>query len=185
MIERGRPDLLVSVQSELLRLNRASLYYRPVPPSPEEVALKHRIDEIFTERPFYGSRKIVYGSRKIAAVLKREGKGVNRKAIQRHMREMGISAIYPGPNLSRRNAEHSVYPYLLRGRTVRQVNEVWGIDITYIRLEAGWMDLVAVLDWHSRYVVSREMDQTLELHFVLSAVERAFKGASPLILNSD
>jgi len=178
MVERERSDLSVSVQSELLSLNRTGLYYRSVSPSVEEVALKHRIDEIYTERPFYGSRKI-------AAVLKRDGREVNRKAVQRHMREMGIAAICPGPNLSRRNADHSVYPYLLRDRTVTQVNEVWGIDITYVRLEAGWMYLVAILDWHSRYVVSWELDQTLELPFVLSAVERAFKGASPLILNSD
>ena len=168
----------MSVQCNLLGLNRTSLYYRPLLPSAEEVALKHRIDEIYTARPFYGSRKVT-------AVLRREGREVNRKAIQRHMREMGISAICPGPNLSRRNAEHSVYPYLLRDRVVTRVNEVWGIDITYVRLEAGWMYLAAVLDWHSRYVVSWELDQTLELPFVLSAVERAFESASPMILNSD
>jgi putative transposase len=178
MIERGGSDLSVSLQADLLGLNRTSLYYRPVLPSSEEIALKHRIDEIYTERPFYGSRKI-------AAILGREGKEVNRKAVQRHMREMGIAAICPGPNLSRRNAEHSVYPYLLRDRTVTRVNEVWGIDITYIRLETGWMYLVALLDWHSRYVVSWELDQTLELPFVLMAVERAFESASPAILNSD
>ena len=168
----------MSVQCDLLGLNRTGLYYRPIPPSPEEVALKHRIDEIYTERPFYGSRKIT-------AALRREGREVNRKAVQRHMREMGIAAICPSPNLSRRNAEHTVYPYLLRDRAVTRVNEVWGIDITYVRLEAGWMYLVAVLDWHSRYVVSWELDQTLELPFVLSAVERAFESASPAILNSD
>ena len=178
MVERERSDLSVSVQSELLSLNRTCLDYRSAPPSAEEVALKHRIDEIYTERPFYGSRKI-------ATVLRREGREVNRKAVQRHMREMGIAAICPGPNLSRRNTDHSVYPYLLRDRTVTQVNEVWGIDITYVRLEAGRMYLVAILDWHSRYVVSWELDQTLELPFVLSAVERAFENASPTILNSD
>lgn len=178
MIEREGSDLSLSVQTDLLSLNRTSLYYRPAPPSPEEVAFKHRIDEIYTERPFYGSRKIT-------AILKREGQEVNRKAVQRHMREMGIAAICPGPNLSRRNTDHSVYPYLLRDRAITQVNEVWGIDITYIRLETGWMYLVAILDWHSRYVVSWEMDQTLELPFVLSAVERAFENASPTILNSD
>ena len=178
MVERERSDLSLSVQADLLSLNRTSLYYRRVPPSPEEIALKHRIDEIYTERPFYGSRKI-------AAVLKREGREVNRKAVQRHMREMGIAAICPGPNLSRRNAAPSIYPYLLRDRTVTQVNEVWGIDITYIRLETSGMYLVAILDWHSRYVVSWELDQTLELPFVLSAVERAFERASPTILNSD
>lgn len=178
MVEREASDLPLSVQCDLLGLNRTSLYYRPVLPSLEEVALKHRMDEIYTEHPFYGSRKIT-------AALKREGREINRKAVQRHMREMGISAICPGPSLSRRNAAHSVYPYLLRDCVVTRVNEVWGIDITYVRLEAGWMYLVALLDWHSRYGVSWELDQTLELPFVLSAVDRAFERASPMILNSD
>jgi len=161
----------------LLSLNRTSLYYQPKPPSPREVALKHRIDEIYTEHPFYGSRKI-------AAVL-RPDFIVNRKAVQRHMREMGIAAIAPGPNLSKRRQEHQIYPYLLRNLKITQPNQVWGIDITYIRLQSAWMYLVAILDWFSRYVVSWEVDQTLELPFVLQAVERALERATPHIMNSD
>ena len=101
------------------------------------------------------------------------------------MREMGITGICPGPNLSRRNAEHQIYPYLLRNVTAAYPNHVWGIDITYIRLHGGWLYLVAVIDWFSRYVISWELDQTLEMPFVLAAVERALAQASPLIWNSD
>jgi putative transposase len=101
------------------------------------------------------------------------------------MREMGIAGICPGPNLSKRNLEHKVYPYLLRGLAVETPDQVWGIDITYIRLEAGWMYLVAVLDWFSRYVVSWEMDQSLEIAFVLNAVDQALSQKAPEIWNSD
>lgn len=166
------------VQADLLGVSRASLYYQPVRPSPEEVALKHRIDALYTAYPFYGSRRI-------AAVLRREGIILNRKAVQRHMREMGIAGIAPGPNTSKRRREHRVYPYLLRHTASAYPNHVWGIDITYIRLRGGWMYLVAVLDWYSRYVVSWQLDQTLELGFVLAAAEQALAQATPVIWNSD
>lgn len=167
----------LKTQAELLGLSRASLYYRPVPPSAEEIAIKHRIDEIYTAHPFYGSRRI-------AAVL-RPKFIVNRKAVQRHMQEMGLVGICPGPNLSKRNAEHRIYPYLLRHLTIDHPNQVWGIDITYIRLVGGWLYLVAVLDGYSRYVLSWELDETLEMPFVLGAVERALAQAKPEIWNSD
>ncbi len=109
----------------------------------------------------------------------------NRKAVQRHMREMGIEAIYPGPNLSRRHLKDQNSPYLLRGVTMTGPNHVWGIDITYIRMQRGWMYLVAILDWYSRYVVSWELALTLEMPFVLSAVQRALTQAVPIIWNSD
>ncbi len=101
------------------------------------------------------------------------------------MREMGIYGISPGPNLSKRNLEHRLYPYLLRHTRASYPNHVWGIDITYIRLDDGWMYLVAVLDWYSRFVVSWELDQSLEIAFVMEAVERALVQATPLIWNSD
>jgi putative transposase len=101
------------------------------------------------------------------------------------MREMGICAIYPGPNTSRRNFQHRVYPYLLRGLRVTRPDQVWGVDITYIRLLAGWLYLVAILDWYSRYVVSWELSDTLEIEFVLHAVERALSQGRPEIWNSD
>jgi putative transposase len=101
------------------------------------------------------------------------------------MREMGISGIAPGPNTSKSAPEHKIYPYLLRHICAQQPNHIWGIDITYIRLKGGWMYLVAILDWFSRFVVAWEIDQTLELPFVLNAVERALQQATPTIWNSD
>jgi putative transposase len=165
-------------QAELLDLNRSGLYYRSLAPSPEEVALKHRIDELYTLRPYYGSRRIT-------ATLRREGWGLNRKATQRHMREMGIAGISPGPNLSKRRSDHKVYPYLLRGLAITEANQVWGIDITYIRLTKGWLYLVAIIDWFSRYVLGWELNDSLEVGFVLAAVAKAFTQAKPDILNSD
>jgi putative transposase len=143
LLERAQSELTLSRQTELLSLNRTSLYYRPVAPTPEEVALKHRIDQIYTERPFYGVRRIT-------AQLRREGIAVNHKAVARHMREMGLAALAPGPNLSKRAQQAAIYPYLLRDITIGHPNHVWGIDITYIRLRQGWMYLVAILDWFSR-----------------------------------
>jgi putative transposase len=110
---------------------------------------------------------------------------VARETVQPSMRELGLAGICPGPNLSKRNAEHKIYPYRLRHVTAAYPNNVWGVDITYIRLRAGWLYLVAVLDWYSRYVISWELDQTLEMPFVLSAVQRALAQAHPLIWNSD
>jgi putative transposase len=141
--------------------------------SREELDLRRRIDELYTEHPYYGSRRI-------AAIL-----NVNRKTIQRLMRKMGIQAIYPGPNLSRRNHNQSVYPYLLNNITASYPNHVWGIDITYIRLRHGWMYLVAIIDLYSRYIISWELSQTLEIDFVLIAVKRALSQGKPLIWNSD
>jgi putative transposase len=166
------------VQADLLSISRSSLYSQPSQPSAGEVALKHRIDALYTEHPFYGSRRIT-------AQLRREGKEVNRKAVQRHMHEMGIAGICPGPNLSRRVRSEQVYPYLLRDLTCSYPNQVWGIDVTYIPLQSSWMYLVAVLDWFSRYIVSWELSDTLQLPFVLSAVERALAQATPEIWNSD
>lgn len=179
MVERGEAaELPLKTQAELLSLNRSSLYYQPVSPSPEEVAIKHRIDRIYTDCPFYGSRKI-------AAQLRREEVNINRKRVQRHMREMGIAAIVPGPNLSKRNLEERTYPYLLKGLDIVRPNQVWGIDITYIPLNHGWMYLTALIDWYSRYVVSWQLDQSLEIDFVLAAVQQALCGKQPDILNSD
>jgi len=178
LVDRGDPEMPLTVQVELLSLNRSSLYYQPVPPSQREVTIKHRIDKIYTKCPFYGSRRI-------KAQFRRENITVSRKTVQRYMQEMEIAGISPGPNLSKRNIEHQLYPYLLRKVTIDHPDHVWGIDITYIRLKHGWMYLVAILDWHSRYVVSWEMDQTLEMPFVLAAVQKALGKGKPEIWNSD
>ena len=178
MIEREVSELSLTMQADLLSLSRSSLYYKPVPPSPEEVVVKHRIDEIYTERPFYGSRRIT-------AQLRREGQRIKRETVRQYMREMGIAGICPGPNTSKRSLAHRIYPYLLRDTTAGYPNHVWGIDLTYIRLEGGWMYLVAVIDWYSRYIVSWELDSTMEIAFVITAVEKALRQATPVIWNSD
>lgn len=178
MVEYDHPELPLGVQAGLLGLSRSSLYYHPRSPSPSEVALKHRIDELYTAHPYYGSRRIT-------AVLRQEGQVVNRKAVQRHMQEMGIAGLAPGPHTSRRHPTHPVYPYLLRTVTAAQPNHVWGIDITYVRLQGSWLYLVAVLDWYARYVVAWALDQSLELGFVLEAVEQALAVGCPTIWNSD
>jgi putative transposase len=170
--------LPISGQARLLDLNRSHLYYQPAAPTAAELALKRRIDEIYTETPFYGIRRIT-------AQLQREGVIVNHKAVARHMREMGLAAIYPGPNLSKRAHQAAIYPYLLRGLAITRPNQVWSIDITYIRMTGGWLYLVAVLDWYSRFVVSWELDQTLAQPFVLRAVQTALGTATPEIFNSD
>jgi len=153
------------------------VYYQPLAPSLEEVAIKHRIDELYTAYPFYGSRKMAHALRPEHLV--------NRKAVQRHMREIGLVAMVPGPHLSKRHPDHQIYPYLLRNLRVAAVNHVWGIDITYVRLHGGWLYLVVVLDWFSRYVVSWALDQSLAIGFVLEAVEQALSRATPKIWNSD
>ncbi len=178
MVERTDSELTLTAQAEVLGLSRSSLYYQPAAPSPEEVHIKHRIDAIYTQYPFYGSRRI-------AATLQLEEVSPSRTTVQRSMQEMGIAAISPRPNLSRRNPDHQIYPYLLRHITSHSPNHVWGGDITSIRLRSGWMYLVAILDWFSRYIVAWELDDTLELPFVLTAVDRALERARPVIWNSD
>jgi putative transposase len=178
MLEPHSLELSLTDQAELLGMSRSSLYYRPMPPSVEEVAIKHRIDEIYTHRPFYGSRRIT-------VQLHQEEIAVSRLTVQRYMREMGISGIAPGPNTSKPAPKHKIYPYSLRHVSASYPNHIWGVDITYIRLVGGWMYLVAILDWYSRFVIGWELDQTLELPFVLHAVDQALAKATPTIWNSD
>ena len=177
MIERTSNRLPLKTQAELLSLSRSSLYYRPKAPSAQEVQAKRRIDEIYTAHPFLGSRKIT--------VLLRKEMCISRPTVQRHMREMGITAIYPAPRLSQPHPEHKIYPYLLRNLVIERPNQVWGLDITFIRLRGGWLYLVAILDWFSRFVVSWELSQSLEIDFVLSAINRALLQATPEICNTD
>ena len=146
-------EVSLVAQANLLSLSRASLYYQPVGPSPREVAAKHRIDEIYTAHPYYGSRRIT-------AVLQAE-MTISRPTVQRYLREMGLVALAPSPQTSRPAPQHPVYPYRLRHLQICRPNQVWGIDITYIRLRTGWLYLVAILDWFSRFVVSWALDQTL------------------------
>jgi len=159
MVEPDVADVPLRTQADILNLSRSSLYYQPTPPSAAELATKHRIDELYLEFPYYGAHHM-------AAQLCRDGQSRDRKTARRYMQEMDLIAIYPGPNLSKRQNAHRVYPYLLRDVTPNAPNHVWGMDITYIRLPHGWMFLVAVLDWYSRYIVSWVFSDTRELPFV-------------------
>jgi len=136
------------------------------------------IDEQYTKTPYFGSRKMV-------VILNEAGYQVGRRRIQRLMRLMGLEAIYPKPNLSKPHPEHKVYPYLLRNLKITRSNQVWGTDITYIRMHKGWLYLVAILDWFSRYVVSWELSTSMEVDFCLSAIGKALAVATPEIFNSD
>lgn len=179
MIEKEDSILSVRHQAELLEINRSSLYYEPSAVSEEEQKLLRLIDEEYTRHPFYGSRKILI-------YLRGLGHRVNRKRVQRLMGILGITGIIPGPNLSKRNQAHKVYPYLLKGVQVIRPNQVWSTDITYIRLLHGFCYLMAIIDWFSRYVLSWRLSNSLETFFCLEALEEALKNHdSPEIFNSD
>jgi putative transposase len=175
------PDEQTSVrrQCELLGINRSSVYYVPVEPDAEELELMRRIDEIHLEFPFYGSRSI-------ARELRAKGYRANRKRVQRLMRLMGLESVAPKPNTSRPNQEHPVYPYLLRGLTIDRPNQVWAADITYIPLARGFAYLVAIMDWHSRRVLSWRLSNTLDSSFCVEALQEALCCfGRPAIFNSD
>ena len=125
MLEKDNPEISLKVQADLLGMSYSSLFYESVPPCARELAIKRRIDKIYTDCPFYGSRKIAF--------LLRPEFGVSRPTVQAYMREMGISAVVPGPNTSKSAPQHPIYPYLLRNATAERPNHIWGIDITYIR----------------------------------------------------
>lgn len=172
-IDPQHPELSVQRQCELLGLPRSTYYYQSRPESAENLRLMRRLDELYLEWPFFGSRRM-------AVTL-----GVNRKRIQRLMYILGIEALYPKPNLSRPAPGHEVYPYLLRGVSIERPNQVWSTDITYIPMRAGFLYLVAVMDWFSRFVLSWELSNTMETGFCLAALESAFRFGQPEIWNSD
>lgn len=171
-------ELSVVHQCELLGLSRSSVYYQPAGESPLNLELMRLIDQQYTKAPFYGSRRMT-------ASLGREGHDVNRKRVQRLMRLMGIEAIYPRPNTSRRNEEHKIYPYLLRDVAIVRPNQVWATDITYIPMRRGFAYLVAILDWFSRYVLSWQLSNSLDRSFCLEALDAALETSRPEIFNTD
>lgn len=184
LIEINSPNLPLARQAELLGISRSSLYYQPRPVDPLILNIMNRIDKINTKFPYFGSRKI---TAKLNRDFEKESWGLklNRKRIQRLMRIMGIEAIYPKKYTSIPDKQHQIYPYLLRGLTINKPNQVWGIDITYIRLINGWIYLTAILDWFTRFVVSWETSISLDKQMVISAIKKAFKINIPDILNSD
>lgn len=179
MVEPGHATLSVQRQCELLGLARASYYYEGVPVSAENLRLMHLLDEQYTKTPFYGVRKMTAWLNEVKAET------VNVKRIRRLLRWMGLEAIYQKPRLSQAAAGHRIYPYLLRGVKIERVNQVWSTDITYIRLQGGFVYLVAVMDWFSRYVLSWEISTTLATDFCVSTLERALAVGQPEIFNTD
>ncbi len=167
-------------QCELLGLDRSGLYYQPVGPDAEEIALCHRLDELYTTHPFYGVRRMT-------EALRREGSTVNPKRVRRLLRQMGLLAVYPKPRLSLSAFGQSVFPYLLRGLAIERPHQVWAIDITYVRLRGGFAFLVALLEWFNRYVLAWELAPSLETLHCLRALEAALAraGCSAQIVNSD
>ena len=157
-------DLNLSIvkQCELIELNRAAYYYRPKELDETDYQIMRKIDEIFTEHPYYGTRRM-------ARVLKPEGFNIGRKKVRKYYQLMGIEAVYPKMNLSRRNQAHKVYPYLLREIEVTHPNQVYCADITYIRLKQGFVYLVAIMDWYSRYILSWRVSISLENDFSVNA----------------
>jgi putative transposase len=179
MIDRDHPKLSVRDQAELLDVTRSSLYYRPRPPDSIVETLKREICTQYLVTPFYGARKMVIH-------LRRLGHEVGRKLVRRLMNVLGIKAIFPKPNLSKRRHDHKVYPYLLSGLTIDRPNHVWATDITYIPTPGGHVYLVAVLDWASRKVLSWRLSNTLSTHFCLEALDEAFaRYGKPDIFNTD
>jgi putative transposase len=178
LVDRDHPELSVRRQCELLGVNRSGLYYEPLGESEENLRFMRLIDEQYTRAPFYGSRKMTEW-------LVTEGYPVNRKRIRRLMEVMGIEAVYPKPKLSQPEEGHRIYPYLLRGVAVERINQVWSTDITYIRMAQGFVYLVAVMDWFSRYVLSWSLSLTLELDFCVEALRSALRRGQPEIFNSD
>ncbi|MCK4299211.1 MAG: IS3 family transposase, partial [Planctomycetes bacterium] len=178
LIQREHPRLSISRQCELLGLPRSSLYYRRRPDSPYNETLMRLIDEQYTRTPFYGVPRLT-------AWLRSIGHTVNPKRVRRLMRKMGLEAIYPKPRLSVPDRQHHVYPYLLRDLAIEAPDQVWCADITYVRMRRGFVYLVTVMDWFSRYVVSWEVSVTLDADFCLSALERALASGRPEIFNTD
>lgn len=178
MVEPGHRKLSVVCQTDLLGISRSGFYYRPRPACPETLALMDLLDRQYLETPFYGVRRMT-------EVLKRAGHDVGRDRVRRLMRLMGLLAIYPKPRTSIPDTRCPQYPYLLRNLAISRPNQVWGSDITYLRLAGGFVYLVAILDLFSRYVLSWELSNTLDTAFCLDALDDALGIGTPEIFNSD
>ena len=170
--------LSVVQQCALLDLPRSSFYYAPVPVSTDDLALMRMIDEQYTATPFYGSRRM-------EVALRKAGHPVNRKHVQRLMRLMGLEAVGPKPRLSLPHSAHRIYPYLMRHVPITRVDQVWSTDITYVRLRSGFVYLVAIMDWYSRFVVAWDLSVTVDGQFCLDALTLALASGRPEIFNTD
>ena len=177
-IELGYRELSVVEQCGLAGLGRSTYYYEPAVKSEENLELMRMIDELYMRRPFYGSPRMTDWLCDLGWV-------VNEKRVARLMRVMGLQATLPGPHTSRPHPEHRIYPYLLRGMKIERPNQVWCSDITYVPMRRGFLYLVAVMDWFSRYVLTWELSNTLEALFCVQALEGALEMGRPEIFNTD
>jgi putative transposase len=178
MIEFADSKISLRRQCQLIGLNRSSLYYIPATESTLNLQLMRLIDEEYTRRPFYGRPRLT-------AYLRRLGHKINEKRVRRLMQKMGLEAIYPKPKTTISVREHKKYPYLLREIEISRPNQVWSADITYVPMLMGFMYLMAIIDWYSRYVIAWELSNTLDSDFCLSALNRALSSERPEIFNTD
>jgi len=178
LVEPHAPTFSLRQQCGLLGLNRSSLYYQPVAESEENLSLMRLLDEQYTRTPCYGVLRM-------AAYLRSLGHDVNVKRVRRLLRTMGLDAVYQKPNTSQPNPAHSVYPYLLRGLSIERCDQVWSTDITYVRLASGFVYLMAVIDWYSRYVLGWAISTTLDADFCIEAVDQILESRRCEIFNTD
>jgi putative transposase len=178
MIEPDHPRISIARQCALVGLSRSSFYYVPTGESLENLQVMRLLDEQYTRTPCYGVRRMT-------AWLRGQGYAMHHKRVARLMQTMGLETLYAKPRTSQRQPGHRVYPYLRRGVPITRVNQVWSTDITYIRLRSGFVYVVAVLDWFSRYVLSWAVSNTMDVHFCLDALEHALRRAQPEVFNSD
>ena len=177
-IESNHDELSIVEQCRLTGVSRSGLYYTPVGESAENIALMRLLDEQYTRTPYYGIRRMTWW-------LETQGRPVNAKRVRRLLRRMGLEAIYPKPRLSMPAPGHRIYPYQLRHLAIVRPDQVWATDITYIRLRQGFIYLVAIMDWFSRYVLAWEVSTTMDSGFCVSALDWALTQARPEIFNSD
>jgi len=178
MIDRSH-ELPVTRQAQVLKLSRSSVYYRPQPVSPADLAIMRRIDELHLEHPFAGSRML-------CGMLRSEGIAAGRRHVRTLMRRMGVEALYRRPRTTKPEPGHKIYPYLLRGLSITRPNQVWAMDITYIPMARGFVYLAVVLDWFSRRVLSWRLSITMEAAFCVEALEEALaRHGKPQIVNTD
>ena len=176
---KARQPLSVTRQCHLLAVPRSSAYARPQDVSAADIGLMRQLDELYLQWPFYGSRRL-------CDELQQQGHRVNRKRVQRLMRKMGLTAVYPKPRTSQPRKGHKIYPYLLRGLSIERPNQVWASDICYIPMAKGFMYLTVIMDWHSRRVLTWRMSNTLETDACVEALEEALlRYGAPEIFNTD
>ena len=178
LVDRQHRSLSIARQCQLMGVSRSSLYYRPKETSRQDLSLMRELDRQYLETPFYGSRRM-------KASLERQGLPASRKRVQRLMRLMGLRAIYRQPRTSQAAAGRWVYPYLLRDLTITRANQVWAADITYLPMARGFLYLIAIMDWHSRYVVAWRLSNTLDTGFCAEALGEALNQGTPDVFNTD